>query len=999
MKQLLKLYNVSDEAIKIYLDGLGKFPFTFSEIHKILPKTSDDEINNKIDELVEKKLILVITSTYFDSLPHYFFLPPFAAIINVFSSLEKQDKPSHKESQPLIEKFQDYMFQDIENFSQDLIDIITSQAESKKSIEILSEVEKNMKNFAQVLLSEVNELIAKLKSRNIVNEIDIERVMRSVTQKISESEEIISNMFSQFRKIINEMEPADVSTQVESFKNFMTKLGDSIEKHSNEIFKNTIFHPLDNLEVVERSLYNILTDYISKNQDSFEKLWQINSLEKFREVFSLSLENTEKELTIIVPNIKDFIPLGKFELSYSEIVEPTPNLDKKLSKTTVPSRKEPVIGKEKKKEIEDKIKYTSKRVGDLKGYELSHDVAEILAKISEINPESLVIDNIQGWLNRLLVIRKYLDQNTQYLMLEDIEKWKADYLKIKRKEELDQVEKEIPESHKIEVKINDSEMNYKGFKLRIISSEPHTNKHVQAMNKKHIEYLRLKNNKIVALIRDNSMILFGVSEKTKKENQYDITGIITTFKPLIELIQPSISNVINSAKPTQEVQINKGFNEIINNINDYSGKKIAKKLNYLLDVAFEKDGISLNILEFKLLISKLEKIYSPLEDDVKEEVINELNKLNKEFSTLELTYPPEFRPSLLPEETRVEEIEEPREEYQNELLDPNKINTLFALFLEKIEGLKGVELGDQIDKFIDVILNLQGFSKIVKWKTSLSGVENFLDDPSKEQIKQDFLNWKQGILSQTPVSKEQILETSINPSDSQKDYLSGTEEEYISPGLAQTQFSTDHITSTFTDIREKTNNIDPKIKLKEEFERIEINFTELNGIDISKKMQNIVDIILETQGYSMDLKEIKDWVSRLKKIRQPLDGEIKEQFVLSFFKWKEKYSIVDSNDQSLSFGHSSDNSEALYTDLDINSRGGLANKLESMVLDTNSSTGNELSNKLQDISDIVLRSHGAVAANTIRQWISKLRTIRDLLEDELKEQFLEELGKWKEQFT
>ncbi|MFW9773891.1 MAG: hypothetical protein ACFFEO_17195, partial [Candidatus Thorarchaeota archaeon] len=165
------------------------------------------------------------------------------------------------------------------------------------------------------------------------------------------------------------------------------------------------------------------------------------------------------------------------------------------------------------------------------------------------------------------------------------------------------------------------------------------------------------------------------------------------------------------------------------------------------------------------------------------------------------------------------------------------------------------------------------------------------------------------------------------------------------------------------------------------------------------KMQNIVDIILETQGYSMDLKEIKDWVSRLKKIRQPLDGEIKEEFVLSFFKWKEKYSIVDSTDQSLSLSPSSDNSEALYTDLDINSRGGLANKLESMVLDTNSSTGNELSNKLQDISDIVLRSHGAVAANTIRQWISKLRTIRDLLEDELKEQFLEELGKWKEQFT
>ncbi|MFX1325352.1 MAG: hypothetical protein ACFE8N_10360, partial [Promethearchaeota archaeon] len=333
MKQLLKIYDVSNDAIKIYKEGLGKFPFTLSEIHRILPKSSDNNIKKIIDELVEKKLVLVITPRYLDSLIHYFFIPPYAAIINAFSSFDKMpdtESIDGIENQPLIEKFQDHMFQDIENFSQDLIDIITSQAESQQSIVILSEVEKNMKNFAQVLLSDVNELIAKLKTRNIVNEIDIERVMRSVAQKINDSEGIISNMFSQFKDIINEMQPTDVSAQVESFKNFMTKLGDSIERHSNEVFKGSGSHPSGNLEVVEHSLYNILTDYISNNQDSFEKLWHINSVEKFQEMLSLSLENTEKELIIIVPNIKDFIPLGKFELEHSEIVESTPDQDKKL---------------------------------------------------------------------------------------------------------------------------------------------------------------------------------------------------------------------------------------------------------------------------------------------------------------------------------------------------------------------------------------------------------------------------------------------------------------------------------------------------------------------------------------------------------------------------------------------------------------------------------------------------------------------------------------------
>jgi hypothetical protein len=823
--------------------------------------------------------------------------------------------------------------------------------------------------------------------------------MRSVTQKINESEEIISNMFSQFKEIINEMEPTDMSAQVESFKNFITKLGDSIEIHSEDVFKGLSSDSSRDFQVLENSLYNILTDYIGKNQESLEKLWQVNSLEKLREIISISIDKTEKELTIIVPRIEDFIPLAKFDLDYSEIVEPAPTVDKKLSKPTIPSRKKPSISKEQKKEIEDKINNTAKRVRDLKGYELSHDIAEILAKISDINSESLVIENIQGWLNRLLVIRKFLDQNTQYLILEDIEKWKVDYLKIK-KEEVNQIEDKSVESEKIELQIDESGRSFKGLKIKIISSEPHENKHVHALNKKHIEYLRLKNNNIVALIGDNSILVFGVSQKTKNENNYEITGLITTFKPFIELIQPSVIKIINSAKPTREIQINKGFNEIIHNINDYSGKKIAKKLNNLFDVAFEKDGLSLNILEFKLLISKLEKFNYPLEDTMKEHVINELNNLNNEFSTLELIYQPEFRPPILEGEAVGEEKkEELIEESQTKLLDPDKINTLFTLFLEKIDELNGAELGEQINKFIDVILNVQGYSKIVRWKRNLSILDKILDDPSKKRLKQDFLRWKKGILGHKPIPEVQTTENTINPSFSQKNNLSGTEEEHISPGLAQTQFPTDNLAPSFANISKETKKIDPKIKIKEEFETIEAKFTELSGVDISKKIQSIVDIILESQGYSMDLKEIKDWVSKLRKIRQPLNDEIIEDFVIAFFKWKEKYSMDDSVNQSLNFGLSIESSENLHENFDVIKAGGLVGKFESLIQDTDNSTGNELSTKLQDISDIVLRSHGAVAANIIRQWISKLRSVRDLLEDELKEQFLVELEKWKEQFT
>ena len=1005
MKELLKMYDISEDAIKVYLEGVGKFPFTLSEIHKTLPKSSVDEVKQTVSELIDKKLVLIMKSKFSDIFPHYIFLPPFAAVINAFSKLDENYEditPQVKEENTTIEVFQDNLLHDIELISQDLIEVISTQSEGNQTTEILSEVEKNVKKFSQVLLTEVNELIAQLKSQSKVNEIDIERVMRAVNQKIDESEVVISNMFTQFGEIISEMGSESLPTQVESFKRFIRKLGESIDKRSNELFQNPSSLPLKNLQRVEQSLFNILTDYLSKDQISVDKLLPIYSLEKIKEIISLLLERCKERLIIIVPNIEGFIPLEEFDLEYSEDIDSEPStreISPTLKKPVIPPKNKPSISKKQKKELIEKIDSTAKRVSDLKGYELSHDVADILTKVSEINSESLIIENVQGWLNRLLVIRKYLDQNTQYLILEAIEKWKKDYLKIKKKVEPEQAEEESTEGGVENGRTLGAVTNSKGLKIKIISSEPHNNKHVNALKKKYFEYLRLKNNNIVAIVGDDIYLAFGVCQKIKNESKYEITGFTTSSKPLMELIQPNILKIIKEAKPTREIQINDGFNEIIENINDYSGREISIKLKKLLDVAFKKDGISLNILEFKLLISKLEKLRYSLEDDMKAYVIEELNKLNKEFSSLELMYPPEFRSPII-EEKPTEELDQKLEFEDREIepLDPEKVNSLFDLFLEKIDDLKGVELGDQIDKFIEVILKLQGYSQIIDWKSNLSNLDKVLDDTLKQKIRQDFLTWKKGILNPALIDETPKSEEYVNSSTTQKDYMSEIEEDYISPGLSQSQFQSDNITSASKgDSEEK--KIDPSVKMKEEFDDIEKNFTELNGVDISKKIQNIVDIFLETEGYSMDLKEIKDWISKLRRIRKPLDDEIKEDFVIAFFKWKEKYSKGDSDNQTLDFGPSFEYSDKDHDALYSKNGNSLSNKIESLIQATNISTGNKLSGELQDISDIVLRSHGAVAANVIRQWISKLRSIRDLLEDEIREEFLEELEMWKEKFV
>ena len=1000
MKTLLKSFGLSDNAIRIYIEGLGKSPYTFSEIQSIIPDLSEKEMKQTLDELIEKKLIILINPKYSESLTHYIIIPPFAAMINSITELYKGPKDNEvKDSKktPTLEGFQEALYQDIENITGDLIDAISSQDSAIQTTEILAEVEENVKKFAQVILNDVIGMISPLKMQSGVDARDFSKLINLVKQKITESEEIVTNMFAQFGGIVKEMATPDKTSQIEAFKIFIRRLGESIEKGVNEISRVPGSVPSDKIESIKNSVNDILKNYISVNKGSIEKFWSINNYEKIKEIIAILLDKCTHNLTIIVPNIKKFIPLENFELDYSEDI----SLEKKVAPVTPKksARKGPSITKKQKKEIEEKLDLTSKKVAELKGFELTHDIAEVLSSISEVNPESATLDSIQGWLNRLLVIRKHLDSNTQYLLLENIGKWKKDYLKVKKKEE--EPKKELVDE--LKEKFSKEKPQSKGLQLQLISSEAHDSKHALAFaNKANTEYLQLKNNNIFTILGDDSYLAFGVYHQTSIKPTFEISGFFTSYKPTLEIIKPLIEEIRNKSKHPREIEINRGFNEIIENINDYIGKKISKRLKRLLDVAFEKDGISLDILELKLLAGKLEKSYHPLNDEMKEYVINELNKLNKKFSTLELIYPPEFRPPLLETETK-EKIEGEiiLEDTVIEPLDPEKINNLFEILLDKIDELKGVEIGEQIDKFIEVILKLQGYSEIIEWKKSLSTVEDMLEEPFKEKIRKDFLKWKNGMLQQASSSsipsKEKPTETfeqSQQTTSKQETTSSIFEEEYISPGLAQSQFGDEADTSATDD----TDKIAPEIERNEIFNKIQANLGQLSGTEISKLLQNIIDIILETEGYSMALKGIKDWVSKLRMIRTPLEAEIKEDFEVEFLKLKQKYSTED-DETGLDFSPSFEMIEESSEGSGIGNGGTLNDKFNALIQNAPTHNGNELSDNLQDIADILLQSHGAVAVNVIRQWISKLRSIKEPLEDEIKEELLAELENWKEKFA
>ncbi|MFX1393575.1 MAG: hypothetical protein ACFFAH_08370 [Promethearchaeota archaeon] len=529
------------------------------------------------------------------------------------------------------------------------------------------------------------------------------------------------------------------------------------------------------------------------------------------------------------------------------------------------------------------------------------------------------------------------------------------------------------------------------LKLTLISSESHKNPLIKEISKmNNVEYLRLKNNEFIGLKREESYIVIGIFQENEEKHLNNVIGFGTTYIPLIEQINPIILEKLNEAKPTKEKQITNGFNYIIQNINILKGRKISKILQEVLDVGLKIEGMSLNILEIKLLISKLKAINQPLDKDMKKIIIAKITELNEKFSNLHLVISPDLKDQSLPKTKILEEVSK----VDIESINSEQFESLFNFFLEKFDELNGITISKQIENLIELSLKFQGYSTIIDWKNELKSIKNILEEPFRKKIKEDFKKWKDYLLKpkiNEIFIQKQVSEKSIREPKAQIQIEEIIEEEYYSPALAELSETTD---DNIFEIETDKKTID------DIFNEIFQNLNNFTGLEISKEMQNIIDIILETVGYSMDLKDMKQWNSKLRKIKNPLDDDIKNLFLTQFNKWMNKYSNKKFEAKVIEYSPTFAMAEEYTKDSDEEQSKDIKEKFNDLIQSVNTLEGVEISKKFQDIVDILLETQGySMALKDMRQWISKLRAIRTTLEDEFKIQLLNELGKWKDQFS
>ncbi len=528
----------------------------------------------------------------------------------------------------------------------------------------------------------------------------------------------------------------------------------------------------------------------------------------------------------------------------------------------------------------------------------------------------------------------------------------------------------------------------------------------------NVKYLRIKKNSIIG-IKGAGILIIGYYNFNLKDLSKNINAIGITDETLINIFTPIINAKFMISKPPERVQMNINFNHINENIDFLEGEKISHLLQENLDIATNLKGISLNVLELKLLISKLKAIKSQISDnDFKQNIIEKIHKWNEVFTSLPLRSTPDLKRFELKEASVKEDVHEEsrlisdlslKSDLDNYSIE--KIEPLFEILFEKIKDYKGRELSKIIQDAINTVLQIQGYSIITSWKDELSSEENkdkILENSLKEKFIKDFSEWKHVICNSMGADKveprdSQILSTGLKENNEQsieKDILLAG---YKSPGISQEQFDGQSTPIEESPIIDE-NQLPERIQsvYDDIFHNIHIN----KGIDISNKLQVLGDLLVEKHGY-MATKDIRPWVARLKKIKDSLEDDIKTEFLNFLNQIKTKYigekPETTSLDDLPSFATLDDSIPTSDTKTPDEKQ--LSHLFDKILENSTLLNGYELTRDLQEIADIIMRTKGALSARAIRPWISRLRAIREHLEEDVKNEFIQFIEEMKEKLS
>ncbi len=317
MEEFLKNFQLSDNAIKLYIKCLGQQPLSSSELYSFLPNISQEDFNKVLEDIIDNGLFIPNSNQNLGIL-QYLAIPPIKPILNYYENINN-NLPSIKEQlQILLSKSLAKIFQDNQIIELDTV------------YDATQELRKDVEEDVIIQKQDIDDIVEGMENLKIIKEVleNLRQTIKGVTQtQFSTLIKLITNIkndiFSKIESLELKKSEKAVKEIVEgAFKeNFNKLLGDftaNLHKLIGDEFDNTI----ESLNNILNSTFRFRDDFqmvllnmLSTNEKKIKQIIKLITTKKTR----LEVDLKEFEKTII-DNFAEII--GKSIDSVASLNEP-----------------------------------------------------------------------------------------------------------------------------------------------------------------------------------------------------------------------------------------------------------------------------------------------------------------------------------------------------------------------------------------------------------------------------------------------------------------------------------------------------------------------------------------------------------------------------------------------------------------------------------------------------------------------------------------------------
>ncbi len=649
MEEFLKNLQLSNEAINLYINSLGQSPLTLKELNAIMGNLDRDSFIEIIDDLINMGLYVQIEPKKPEILKYFLAIPPIAPILSYYSNINQNIPNIANQVQELI--------------NNSLTQIIQSDENKVELNTFYRQFQEIKKDLDEVLL------IQKIDIEDIIGEFDTILEMKSI---LSDTENIILSL-NQKLKTITQTQLTGLIKVIMDIKTNLIELVKELGLKKNEVSVITVIE-----EVFQKKIQTSVDEFTNALTELIEVEFEKTTITIKKDLEppiqqiinkSIQIRNEFKNLILnLLKNIQDKL---------NEIQVITENNIENLSNSIIDLKN--VISENLTNIIQDTINQISALNQPIeqcmRGYiDFTNQTDKInIDNIWLINNENIIKDGISNLINN--------SKNLITIIVPKLENFI-------NKDLFNNISKDI--------------------KIKIASSDPHTNSIVRGLKDiNNLEFKQLKNDNLFALKGDNKYLIIAIHQKDSKDPLNNCIGIGTNYPPIINKLNSIIETTWSSAQgdrmpmgrtvggppsgmrhpvkatplrsmqapttpapkvmaPPQEMPtaplrkasppklskapttpapstqpesggnvsklINNAFNNLIQQLDNFTGIEFSKALQGVSDVILENKGYSVTLHSVGTWVNNYKNIPTPLITDDKKLILEAIEGWKQRFS-------------------------------------------------------------------------------------------------------------------------------------------------------------------------------------------------------------------------------------------------------------------------------------------------------------------------------------------------------------------------------